>query len=33
MSRAVAVKEDGSAVDLSKKALSLEVSPTVAVAR
>jgi aspartate aminotransferase len=33
MSRAVAVKEDGSAVDLSKKALALEVSPTVAVAQ
>ena len=33
MSRAVAVKDDGSAVDLSKKALSLEVSPTVAVAQ
>jgi aspartate aminotransferase len=33
VSRAVAVKEDGSAVDLSRKALSLEVSPTVAVAQ
>ncbi len=33
MSRAVAKAEDGSAVDLSKKALSLEVSPTVAVAQ
>jgi len=33
VSRAVAKAEDGSAVDLSKKALALEVSPTVAVAQ
>ncbi|HVR71267.1 MAG TPA: pyridoxal phosphate-dependent aminotransferase [Vicinamibacteria bacterium] len=33
MSRAMARVEDGSAVDLSKKALSLDVSPTVAVAQ
>jgi aspartate aminotransferase len=33
VSRAVANADDGSAVDLSKKALSIEVSPTVAVAQ
>jgi aspartate aminotransferase len=33
MSRALAEKEEGSALDLSKTALSLEVSPTVAVAQ